>query len=359
MIRLSALGDLCMTLPLVRALRQQRPRAELHLATQDELLPLVEGHPDLDRVVPIPVGRIRRQLRNPLTWPRALGELSALRERLIRGRYDLVLDPHGNTKSGLVAWWTGAPVRVGPSLAESRELSALLLNQRAPRPPSTRRHRRERALSLLPVLGLDPRDQGARLPEYPREWARGVLPEGARRILLHPGASPKAAFKRWPAKHFGTLARILTKEGRGQVLVVGGPGEEELVSRVVAASEGFARALPTPPGLPELGGLLGEVDLFVGADSGPGNLASLTGTPTVLLYGPKDPTLYGPRGRGVAVRRVLECSPCGKRSCPLPEVLCMQGLAARTVADACALVLEPGGIRGLPAAGRVKVVLQE
>jgi ADP-heptose:LPS heptosyltransferase len=249
---------------------------------------------------------------------------------------------------------------VAPSQSEARELSHLLCNRWPAPPPSQDRHRVERALSLLPVLGIPSRDLGARTPEYPTKWAQSALPPGkGRRILLHPGASPKAKFKRWAPEAFGALSQLLARKSAGDIQVVGGPGEEELVTKVVQASEGAARALPTPPGLRELGGLLRMTDLFVGADSGPGNLASVLGVPVVLLYGPKDPMLYGPRRTGVAVRVPLDCSPCGKRSCPLPKVRCLEELQPQTVAQACTIMLRMRRRRVLAASGPVRVVLQE
>lgn len=357
-VRLSALGDVLMTLPLIRALRHHLPRAELHLATQTEFAGLFAGHPDLDRVVAVPVRAIANSLRRPRAWMGAAADVVRLRRWLRDAGYDLVLDAHGNTKSGLVTGMTGAPVRVGPAAPESKELAGWFYTARPTAPPSPRRHRHDRALSLLAAIGLPVTHLGSRPPASDPAWAAAALGAGVAPVILHPGTSPKAAFKRWPAAGFGELARAIAADGT-PVRVVGGPGEDALVEAVVAASGGAAAALPTPPGLPQLGGLLGRARLFVGADSGPGHLAAAHGVPVVTIYGPKDPALYGPRARGLAVVRRLECRPCGLRRCPRPRVDCLVGLAPATVVAACRLMLDKKQLSGLPREGDVRVVRQE
>lgn len=330
-VRLSALGDILVALPVLDALRRGLPGIHLSLAVQDEFAPLLEGHPALDAVVPVPMRRWRRALRNPLRWPSLMTELR--RFDATAGHPDCVVDVHGNLKSGLVAWWTGAPMRIGPGPGEAREGNALFMTHRGSRPPTTRRHRVLRALSVLAPLGLP-----AELPLPETPPLAHLVPsrearDAERRVLLHPGTSPRAAFKRWPTARFGELARELAEPGRIRVEVVGGPGEEALVAEVVEASEGAATSLPTPAGLRELARTLGTADLFVGADSGPACMADACGVPTLTLFGPKDPLLYGPR-RGLAVRRAVACGPCGLRRCPLPEVTCMVAMDAREVAAA-------------------------
>lgn len=356
-IRLSAMGDVLMTLPLVRALKAGMPGVRIDFATQSEWAPLLEGHPDLERVVEVPVGALRGELPLPWRWPSAWRRYRRLGRGLSGARYDVVLDAHGNTKSGLVARLAAAPRTVGPARAEARELGAWFHDSRPPAPPSTRRHRRARALALLGPLGLATEDLGAALPEYPQGWARGVLGDLGRVALLHPGTSPRAAFKRWSPAAFGALARDLAADGWA-VRVVAGPGEEELARDVATASSGIAQALPVPPGLRELGGLLSEAGLFVGADSGPAHLASLLGVPTVTLFGPKDPSMYGPLGQGVAVVNPVACHPCGLRRCPLARVECMADLRPSTVVEACRVVVDREQLRGLALADNVRMVRQ-
>ena len=74
--------------------------------------------------------------------------------------------------------------------------------------------------------------------------------------------------------------------------------------------------------------------LFVGADSGPLLLAAAAGTPTVALFGPKDPAIYAPPFAGTTVvREFVPCAPCSLRRCADP--ICMTRLDVATVLDAC------------------------
>ncbi len=359
LIRLSALGDVLVTLPLLRRLREELPGTRIDFAVQDELAPLLLGHPDLDGVVSIPVRALGRLLARPWRWPEALSRLGALRRRLAGPGYDCVLDAHGNLKSALVARLSGAPRILGPAPGEGREGNALWTTERPRRPASTRRHRSERALALLSPLGFEPRWAAPRLPAFPSDWADRALAaahgEGPP-VLLHPGTSPRAPHKRWPAERFGALAARLAGAG-ARVLVVGGPGEDDLVAEAVAASRGTAGALPRPPGLPELGALVARARLFVGADSGPAHLAEACGIPTLALFGPKDPTLYGPR-RGLSVRVDVPCGPCGLRRCPLPRLACMEDLSLEAVAAAAVGMLEGSLPKAVGRQGPVRILVE-
>jgi ADP-heptose:LPS heptosyltransferase len=76
--------------------------------------------------------------------------------------------------------------------------------------------------------------------------------------------------------------------------------------------------------------LIRRADLFIGGDTGPLHIASILGIPTVGIYGPKDPVIYGPyNGKAVVVRKELWCSPCKKRTCPDPE--CMTSILPEDV----------------------------
>lgn len=359
LIRLSAMGDVIHCLPALARLREARPADRIDFATQSEFAPLLEGHPQLDAVVGIPIRRLRGFLGRPWSWPRLAGELAALRGRL--AGYDAVLDFQGNLKSALVARLTGSPVRIGPAAGEAREGSALLMTARPPAPPDPRRHRADRALALLAPLGIPPEWRPPVLPAYPRAWAEACLathPGPGPVVLLHPGTSPKAAFKRWPTGHFAALGRALAADFGARVLVLAGPGEEGLAAEVAGGGGAGVRGLPPAPGLRELAGLIAAADLFVGADSGPAHLADALGVPNVVLFGPKDPGLYGPRRRGTAVRLALDCSPCGLRRCRFPRVHCMEDLGPAAVARISASVLERKRPEGLAWEGPVRVLTE-
>ena len=139
-VRLTAIGDVIHTVPVLCALRRSLPHAEITWVVEGHAGDLIEGHPALDRLVRVP----RKWLKSPRTvW--------AVRRQLRRLRCDVALDIQGLTKSAVAAWLSAAPRRIGFGGVDGRELSRLL-NNRLVTPTSE--HVIDRNLELLRPLGI-------------------------------------------------------------------------------------------------------------------------------------------------------------------------------------------------------------
>jgi ADP-heptose:LPS heptosyltransferase len=117
-----------------------------------------------------------------------------------------------------------------------------------------------------------------------------AVPEAV--TVLHPGAAAPA--RRWPASRFATLAAALAGQGH-RVVVTGGPAERPL-ARAVASEAGVPALLDLS--LVELLSLVGRARLVVCGDTGLAHVASNYRTPSVLLFGPVSPALWGPPADG-------------------------------------------------------------
>src|SRR5262245_55106293 len=155
LIRLSALGDVVFALETLASLKAERPDLRCDFLIEDRFASLLEGHPQLERVLVFP-------RRRKAALPRALRALRAV-------RYDAVLDLQGNLKSAVHARLARAAQRLGYAKHASREGAWLLYGRRVA-VPAEPRHRAERGLALLRALGLS----GAA--------ARPVLPRPARQL---------------------------------------------------------------------------------------------------------------------------------------------------------------------------------
>jgi heptosyltransferase-1 len=113
-------------------------------------------------------------------------------------------------------------------------------------------------------------------------------------VVLYPGASRGAGWKRWPADRYNLLGRRLAAAGLADVVVAWGPGEEDL-ARVVAGGDDDIRIAPATT-LRELAELLRRADLFVGPDTGPAHIAGVAGTRVLGIYGPSDAARNRPLG---------------------------------------------------------------
>ena len=352
-VRLSALGDVLHALPVLSALRNRFPEARIDWVVEDRAADLLRGRKDLDRVVAFPRQRLSTALRG-LPHPLELARVGRSFVRELRaGDYDVALDLQGNLKSGAVLRASGATLRFGLDRPAAREGSHFFSQRRA-LPPTDRPHRVQRNLALASaLLGEDlpyvsPGFPTAATDRAAADRLRTTAGLNGDYVVLHPGTSEFGAFKRWPAERFGALARKLGADGRS-VIVTSGPGEQELVQRVVEGSGGRAQALPTPS-LLVLAEVIRGAAGFVSGDTGPLHLAALLGTPLLGLFGPKDPEIYGPYGRrvdgtagllDVLTREDVACRPCRLRRCGDP--LCMNTLEPERVYAA---------LRGVMAAGR-------
>jgi ADP-heptose:LPS heptosyltransferase len=94
--------------------------------------------------------------------------------------------------------------------------------------------------------------------------------------------------------------------------------------------------------LPEMGGLLQEMDLLVANDSGPVHVAAAVGTPALVVFGPTDPRRTGPYGdKHRVLSASVPCRPCFSRTCRRPGIPCLAGVTPEAVAKAAGEMLSP------------------
>ncbi len=341
-VRLSAIGDVVNTLPALTALRSHFPEARIGWVVEDKARGILDGHPMLQAVHVFERRRWQKGIRRSGEVSPTTREATGLARELRQCRYDLAIDFQGNLKSGFFTRLSGARARIGFGPGHCREGNFLFTNIHII-PPEDAVHRVAQHLSLLAPLGIDTAGAEPILPSSQEERDRvdellnkhGV---GDRKVVvIHGGTSAFGAFKRWPGARYGEVAGRL--EGRGDVRVVltCGPGEEALARAIQRSAGGVPAVLP-PLALPELTALFSRASLFIGGDTGPLHMACAAGVPTVALYGPKDPRIYGPYfGRSIVIRHDLHCSPCTKRSCDDP--ICMTSITAEEVLEAAERLL--------------------
>ncbi|OZB48626.1 MAG: hypothetical protein B7X40_06775, partial [Cellulomonas sp. 14-74-6] len=141
------------------------------------------------------------------------------------------------------------------------------------------------------------------LPESSTAKPTASAPEDgeAAPVLLHPGAASGA--RRWPADRWSAVAASLASDGR-HVIVTGGPDEIDLAARVVTDAQSqlpngssAADQIETRAGtltIPALAELVARAALLICGDTGVAHLATALGSPSVLLFGPTPPQLWGP-----------------------------------------------------------------
>lgn len=363
LIKLSSLGDVIHSLPLLNKLRRRYPDATIDWLVAENFAELLAPDPAISNVI----GFDKAAWSSP--WRLApYRNAAALIGKLRTERYDLVIDLQGQLRSAVLAFGSRAPVRIGfgkprpdrwralsrPIPAEAqkhawqgaRERSWLAYTDFIPL-PSLDRHPVERYLGVGPMLGLD---------DAPADFSFPVPPEAHSRIdalvdyyeigksplvVLAPGTNWET--KEWRSEGFAELARNCIEKKRAVVLV-GSDNERALCEKVASLAPG-AVDLAGETTLPELAALIGRAAACVTNDSGPMHLAVALGRPVLAIFGPTDPVWAGPYRRdGAVIRKPLPCSPCYLRElsrCP-NEHACMREVgAAEVMAKLDAILAKP------------------
>ncbi|MCC8193467.1 MAG: glycosyltransferase family 9 protein [Deltaproteobacteria bacterium] len=329
------LGDAILTLPLLQTVRAAYPDACIDFWVRKGFGTLFAAHPAVTNVYEYDKrGKDGGALRG-LLFGRTLA----------RERYGLWISAHGSFRSGMIARWSSAKVRIG--YAEPKT-NAWFYTHTVPR-AFAEFEEVERLLRLL--LPLDPAARGVPL----RDWPEIVLPRAIRDAAdrffaslalerrapvlgVHPGSV--WGTKRWPLEYFAVVAQRAAREG-ARVIVFGGRGDEEAMAAetVSLAVKGLSRGergnvidLAGKLPLPDLAAYIGHLSCYLTNDSGPMHLAWPQKTPVTALFGPTTRELgFFPRGESATVMELpLPCRPCGlhgPRECPLGHHRCMRDLA--------------------------------
>jgi heptosyltransferase-1 len=355
LIKPSAVGDVVHTLPVLVKLRARYPEARIDWLITPENADLVRHHPDLSNAVLFPRQEYSQFGQN---WSATLGPFRLL-STIRRGRYDLVIDLHGQFRSAMFTLASGAPVRIGfdrpRSRAEvvgtrrppgvpgqhgwtgAREGSWIAYTHRIPI-PTLDVHAVDRYLWLTPILGLDdrPPDFGIHLPPQATTTIEELLRchglVGKPLAVLVPGTIWET--KHWHVEGFAQVGRHLIESGLAVVLA--GTSRDRPRSQAITAACPGAHDLSGRTTIAGLVSLIRHAAICVTNDSGSMHLAVAVGSPVVSVFGPTNPFRIGPYGRPHAVVRAdITCAPCylrRLRDCPRNH-LCMQEVTATMVIE--------------------------
>lgn len=334
-VRLSARGDLVFASPLAGALRGRYPDAHIAWAAEERTADVIRHNPHLDEVI-VWERAAWKQMARSGRWSALCGAamdfFGGLRDR----RFDVAIDAQGLLRSGLLAFLSGAPVRIGLG---SREGSRLLMTRVVEHGGDPRRFASDN-LHLAEMLGLD---TGSFAPEIPRGAAELAMVERVvQREGLGAGFVAVCPFttrfhKHWFEDRWAVLiGRIRERTGLGVVLL-GGPADR-------AAADRILQRVPEPPAgdvplvdlvgattLGEASAVVSRCRVLVGVDTGLSHMAHAYGRPTVLIFGSHTPYTIPPGPEATILHSGRPCSPCrGKLVCD-GRIDCMDDIAVAEV----------------------------
>jgi heptosyltransferase I len=279
-LRLSALGDVCHVLPVVRTLQDAWRGTEITWII-GKLEHKLLGHlPGVEFVVfDKKAGRA------------AYGDL---RRRMAGGRYDVLLHMQLALRASFAAALVPADVKVGFDRARARELQWLFTNTKIA--PRQREHVLDSLFGFAECLGLRQRSMrwDIPLPESALDYARRVIPDGTRTLVISPCSSH--ALRNWTPEAYATVADHAAARHGLRVLVCGGRSDLELQygERIAGLMRQPCENLVGKDTLVEFLATLQRATLLITPDSGPAHMATTVGTPVIGLYAATNPARTGP-----------------------------------------------------------------
>ncbi len=320
-IRLDLIGDLVLSLTVVRALKRTYPEAEIDLLATPASARVALHDPNLREIITY----------DPNIWrrPKALVQLKNWREarklaRRMRSRhYDLAVSVYANW-AAVLAVLSGAKRRVGygpegyPGFMTDPVPGGIPGRWRHYAPLDDK-HEVDYCLELAKAAGatLTPED---RIPHlYVDKQSQleveqmlhdaGMQPD-AHVIVCHV-SSNNGQSKRWPIPYWATLIDRLVREEHAQVVLSGASSDLPIIEGVKRRMRERAINLAGKTSLTQLAALLQRADLVISGDSGPMHMAVAVDTPLIAIYGPTNPLRYAPVSPGATILRShIWCSPC-------------------------------------------------
>jgi heptosyltransferase-1 len=335
-VRLSAIGDLVMASPLIGALKGTWPQARLTWLVEETSKAVLEANPRLDEILVWPRGRWRKLLREKRYL--VLGkELFSFVKELRNNRFDLAIDAQGLLKSGIWAWLSGAPLRIGIG---SREGSRFLMTRVVSRSGASD-GLSSQYLLLAEALGLEtePFDMEVSLSDEAIRYAQTFCKTvGTPFVALAPFTTRSQ--KHWFEDRWIETAKEIIKETGMAVVILGGPGDASGAQKLVEAVEERSFNLAGKTSIQEAAAVISMGSLLMGVDTGLTHMGIALNVPTVALFGATRPYLDTTGSSGKVLYHQLECSPCRRNPTCDDDFTCMKAITSLEVVGAALSLLE-------------------
>lgn len=329
-IHTAFIGDIVLSTPLIKKLRDTYPKAEITYLTTPVGASILRNNPHLNHIIEYDKRGEHKGIKG--FW--------AIAKKLKMEAYNLVITPHRYLRSTFLTFLTGAPIRRGYDSAAA----SFLYNERVHYDKS--KHEVEKLLSFVP------KDEGKRyeIEIFPTELEVekvDKLLEKRREKVVVVAPGSKWFTKKWPLEYFNRVIKELEKREDTTVVVVGGK-EEMFFNMSLANTTIDLRGKTT---LLELAEVIRRADIVLTNDSSPIHIASAFPNVRILaLFGPTVEKFgFFPWSKNSEVFQVegLECRPCsihGGDSCPKKHFKCMLDIKPEMVLERIESILESENI---------------
>jgi heptosyltransferase I len=277
--RLSALGDVVLAIPMLRALQKAWPDCKITWITSSAVYPLLEGLEGIEFLV--------------INKPRTIKDYLALRQQFKQYSFDILIAAQASFRANLIYPHINAKRKIGFDNGRAKDLHSFFVNEQiAPKDE----HLAEGFMGFATHLGIES-------PEY--DWHLFVNDEdkswaseqraGAKKYIAINAAASKVE-RTWSAQNYSDLINAAVKKYDCQFVLTGGPAANEvaLAAQIETLTTSHVTNLVGKTKHKQIAALLGEVDCLIAPDTGPAHIAVAMHTPVIGLYAVARSGLSGP-----------------------------------------------------------------
>ena len=325
-VRLDSIGDVLMTTPAIRALKESRPGRRITLFTSPAGVEVASLVPEIDDVIVYDAPWMKATAPRTTSQPE-FEMVEKLRSLEFDAAVIFTVFSQNPLPSAVLCYLADIPLR----LAHCHENPYQLLTNWVldPEPSCGIRHEVRRQLDLVATVGCRTTKErmSLRVPEDAHHRVLEILAElgiDLKRplVIIHPGAT--ATSRRYPPEGFAQVARRLILDANFQVIFTGSESERDLVEGIQAETDTDSYSLVGCLNLAELAGLIEIAHLLISNNTGPVHIAAALGTPVVDLYALTNPqhTPWGVPNR--VLFHDVPCKFCYKSICPEGHYHCLR-----------------------------------
>ena len=280
-MRLSAIGDTCHALAVVRRLQDNWPEARITWIIGKTEASLLSSVPDIEFIV----------------FDKSRGTVAYrdVRAALAGKHFDIALCMHASLRANLLIRSLPADIRLGFDRARAKDFQWLFTNRRIN--AAHGEHALEAMMAFATAIGATERELRWDIPlsQADRDFAAGVATDEKPLVVISPCSSQRARnFRNWSIENYAAVIAHLESRCGAQVIITGGPSdlEREYGTRLAAGSA--ALNLVGQSTLTQLAALIARANLVICPDSGPAHMATALGTTVIGLYATSNPKRTGP-----------------------------------------------------------------
>ena len=314
-IRLSSIGDIILTTPVLKAFKEKYPEAIIDFLVLDKFKAAIEGLPYIDNLI------LFNKKEND-----GLKNMKIFAEKLRSNNYDYVFDLHSKLRSKVISkhlgvkcyryrkrsWWKTLLVKL--RLIKYEVDDTIVKNY----------------FGAFKDFGVEYKEED--LTFYFPSGMEEKFKEYADLPVMAPGASKNT--KKWTPEGFGTLAKLIFEKYGKETILIGGNEDKEVCEKIDEISGGHTINLAGKLSLKESGALLSRAKFLVTNDSGPFHIARGVKCKTFVIFGPTSPGMFDFGKNDTLIYSGESCAPCslhGDKVCPKHHFNCMNNIKGEMV----------------------------